>query len=114
MADLEVKTYDVTCEGAPVQVQGSLTDGRRYYFRARHRAIELGVGATDEDAVGATVFGGDVVTLRLEGFEDDHHPLSCMETGDILPLVKFMVHVFDSVSNYTPSELVQKLTGGGA
>lgn len=109
MADLEMATYDVTCHGAPMQVQGSLSDGRRYYFRARHRAIELGVGATDEDAVGATVYGGNSIRLSLDGFEDDHHPLSCIEEGDLIPLVKFMIHTFDSVSNYTPYPLIKRL-----
>lgn len=52
-----IRTSRVTCESAPAQIEGQLDDGRYFYFRARGRYAELGIGTTPEDAVGATVFG---------------------------------------------------------
>ena len=37
----------VTCEAAPVQVEGTLPSGKRFYFRARHRGVSLGIGGDD-------------------------------------------------------------------
>lgn len=37
----------VTCAAAPVQVEGSLPNGERFYFRARHSDVSLGIGGND-------------------------------------------------------------------
>ncbi|WP_223874292.1 hypothetical protein [Salinispora mooreana] len=37
----------VTCSAAPVQVAGSLPNGERFYFRARHSDVSLGIGGDD-------------------------------------------------------------------
>ncbi|MCP3785136.1 hypothetical protein NLX85_17350 [Micromonospora sp. A3M-1-15] len=37
----------VTCSAAPVQVEGSLPNGERFYFRARHSDVSLGIGGDD-------------------------------------------------------------------
>lgn len=40
-----------TATACPTQYEGSLPDGRRYYFRYRSGRAVLGLGQTDEDAV---------------------------------------------------------------
>ncbi|MGC5333500.1 hypothetical protein [Micromonospora sp. DT62] len=35
---------EVTCVAAPVQVEGTLPSGERFYFRARHGDVSLGIG----------------------------------------------------------------------
>lgn len=52
-----IRTSRVTCESAPAQIEGQLDDGRFFYFRARGRYAELGIGATAEEAVAATILG---------------------------------------------------------
>lgn len=42
---------EVTCGAVPVQIEGRLTDGRYFYFRARHRSVTLGFGDSPDDAV---------------------------------------------------------------
>ncbi|SCL41061.1 hypothetical protein GA0074692_6122 [Micromonospora pallida] len=37
----------VTCTAAPVQVDGALPNGERFYFRARHSDVSLGIGGDD-------------------------------------------------------------------
>ncbi|MEU7994514.1 hypothetical protein AB0B83_04115 [Micromonospora sp. NPDC049060] len=37
----------VTCLAVPVQVEGSLPNGERFYFRARHSDVSLGIGGDD-------------------------------------------------------------------
>lgn len=50
-----VETAAVTCYGAPVQAQGQLADGRFWYFRGRGCVVNLGVGATEREAVEDTM-----------------------------------------------------------
>ena len=59
----EIAIKNVTCEAVPVQIEGMTDDGRHLYFRARHRAITLGVGPTADDAV----LNPDGCALVLEG-----------------------------------------------
>ena len=40
---------------APVQVEGTLKDGRHFYLRHRHSQSQLGLGATQEAALDATI-----------------------------------------------------------
>lgn len=42
---------EVTCGAVPVQIEGRLTDGRYFYFRARGRGVRLGFGDSPDDAV---------------------------------------------------------------
>lgn len=37
----------LTCASAPVQIEGRLPSGERFYFRARHDEVSLSVGGTD-------------------------------------------------------------------
>ncbi|NED53649.1 hypothetical protein EAD96_30325 [Micromonospora sp. BL1] len=37
----------MTCEAAPVQMEGHLPSGERFYFRARHSDVSLGIGGED-------------------------------------------------------------------
>jgi hypothetical protein len=51
MADERVTSAGVTCTGAPVQMDGTLADGRFWYFRSRGSHASLGVGRTPVVAV---------------------------------------------------------------
>ena len=44
-------SYTVTCDACPHQVEGELSDGRWFYFRARHHHWELHIGKTLDDAL---------------------------------------------------------------
>ena len=80
-----IESLRVTTEGAPVQIEGRLHTGEHFYFRARHRAISLGIGATAEEAL----YDSGNMALRLEGFDDDRHPLSAF--ADPLPILTIML-----------------------
>lgn len=59
----EVTTAVMTCVACPVQIEGELHDGRRFYFRYRWGRAGVGIGATDYDAVrdqrGDVEYGGE-------------------------------------------------------
>jgi hypothetical protein len=38
---------DLTCTAAPVQLEGALPTGERFYLRARHEEVELNIGGDD-------------------------------------------------------------------
>jgi hypothetical protein len=38
---MKIDKFEVTCEGAPLQIEGTLENGRSFYFRARHRTMRL-------------------------------------------------------------------------
>jgi hypothetical protein len=46
-----VATYAVTCHAVPFQIEGTLVDGRYFYFRDRHGYASLGVGVDHGAAV---------------------------------------------------------------
>lgn len=46
-----VAAADQTCIACPEQWEGTLTDGRAFYFRFRHSRAQLGVGADQNAAV---------------------------------------------------------------
>ena len=50
---MRVKSYTVTCNACPHQAEGELDDGRWFFFWARRRHWEIGIGDTVDDAVGA-------------------------------------------------------------
>ncbi|KAB2809292.1 hypothetical protein F9L07_19830 [Pimelobacter simplex] len=68
-----VKAADVTCQAFPVQIEGELHDGRRFYFRYRFGRAGIGIGATDHDAVrdqrGDVEYGGEFSGDLDEGEE---------------------------------------------
>ena len=48
--------FTVTCGSHPVQIEGRLTDGRWFYFRARGDAVQLGASDVGPDeAVAASI-----------------------------------------------------------
>jgi hypothetical protein len=89
-----IRSYLVSCEGAPEQVEGTLTTGEAFYFRARHRTITLGLGANVNDAARDP----HTVSLRLEGWDSDAHPLSCLD--DPMPLVHAMIKIRAGLIKY--------------
>lgn len=46
-----VASHEWTCLGCPSQVEGTLKDGQRFYFRFRWGVANLGVGATHDEAI---------------------------------------------------------------
>ncbi|MEU7979379.1 hypothetical protein AB0B63_12695 [Micromonospora sp. NPDC049081] len=49
VATLQTEGWEaqVTCSAAPVQIEGSLPNGERFHFRARHSDVSLGIGGDD-------------------------------------------------------------------
>lgn len=88
----------MTCEAAPVQIEGTLTDGRPFYWRARHRSIRL------EVPPGTVVC--ESTWNMLPGAEDEH-PMSSMADTDAYALLSFMVRTF----YYTEEWLRRKESG---
>jgi hypothetical protein len=95
--DLTVVSQVTTCEAAPVQIEGTLSDGRRFYFRSRHRRISLGASTTRDGAVAK-----DLIVLTMAGFDDDGHPLSSLSDQDSQALLAFLVRVLHRCETYTP------------
>lgn len=50
----------VTCSAVPFQVEGTLLDGRSFYFRDRHGYASLGIGNTLQEAIRNDVGGQQV------------------------------------------------------
>ena len=48
--------YRCTCEGCPTQYEGTLKDGRSFYFRYRFNFAYLGIGPSARDAVKDQVY----------------------------------------------------------
>jgi hypothetical protein len=63
--DALVATYRETCIACPTQYEGTLKDGRVFYFRYRHGRATLGLGADEHAAV------CDPSTVGIR-FEEDH------------------------------------------
>lgn len=92
MLNLDITEYRVTCEGAPYQVEGRVSDGRYFYFRSRHRTIRLGLGETPGLAANAS-FGAGCVALELRGYEDDRHLVSSLDPGHARVLVEILLDI---------------------
>lgn len=90
----KIRAYEVTCEGAPVQVQGQLYTGEYFYFRARHRTITLGCG----DSFNAAAEDPRTVAMHVEGWEEDRHPLSAL--ANPMPLIECLLHMRDGMIRY--------------
>lgn len=93
--DDSIATWYVTCEAAPLQIEGTLASGEFFYFRSRHRGLSLGIG----DTLDAAVEDPYAVAMTVEGWEFDRHPLSSL-SGDPMPLVKFLIGLRTAMLNY--------------
>lgn len=67
-----VTTHRRTCSACPTQYEGTLTDGRTFYFRYRSGRAELGFGdgldaAVEDSWVSPSIGYGD----RLDGVADE-------------------------------------------
>ena len=46
-----ISDIEMTCGACPTQWEGTTTDGQYVYIRYRHGMFQVGIGATDDDAV---------------------------------------------------------------
>lgn len=70
-SDHLVADYRLTCPSVPTQYEGTLADGRIFYFRYRSGRAELGFGQTTDDAVMETI--DPATPSLLIGEEYDGH-----------------------------------------
>ena len=87
LTDLMVTEQRVTCDAAPVEIQGILSDGREFYFRARHRSVYLSVG--DEH-----------IGLELRGFYEDANPMSYLSEAEAQAMLAYLVRLLGSCEHY--------------
>ncbi|HWB37868.1 MAG TPA: hypothetical protein VHA75_17770 [Rugosimonospora sp.] len=107
--NLAIATHRMTTGAAPVQIEGTLTDGREFYFRSRHRTITLGAGATQDEAVAE-----NLLALELKGFSNDRHALSCLEETDAVAIAQFLVRLLGDCEEHAarpPYEQFWRETG---
>lgn len=93
----DIVSMELTCPAAPVQLEGELDDGRRFYFRARFRKIEFGIGQTVTEAAEKTV---DNTGLRFElttGDESHNYILSYMSEGYARQLIPMLIDLWENV-----------------
>jgi hypothetical protein len=83
-AGTHIVESEVTCGAVPVQIEGRLTDGRFFYFRARGRGVTLGFGDSPDDAVGGP---GPVVSFDGIGT----HAVGWMSVDLAEALLEFLV-----------------------
>ncbi|EWM19723.1 hypothetical protein [Kutzneria sp. 744] len=53
----QIQTATITCDSAPLQIEGALSDGRRFYFRGRSGKATLSIaesGQSPHDSAAAT------------------------------------------------------------
>ena len=67
--DRLVADYRLTCPSVPTQYEGTLRDGRVFYFRYRHGRADLGFGQTADDAVMETLDPATPCLLIGEGYD---------------------------------------------
>ncbi len=67
--DRLVADYRLTCPSVPTQYEGTLTDGRVFYFRYRSGCAELGFGRTTDDAVMETIDPDTPCLIIGSGFD---------------------------------------------
>lgn len=65
MSELEFASIEWTCSACPVQAEGRLSDGRWFYFRARHEAATLSAADTLDDAI-----EDPQTRVRIEGWPE--------------------------------------------
>lgn len=91
--DLTVVHHEFTCEAAPTQAEGLLSDGRFFYFRARHTTVRMEVyrSAADFAAGFATP---SVLRVRLDqltpGEKGSEHQLSFIPEEHAVALMRWM------------------------
>lgn len=85
---------------APVQVEGELEDGRRFYFRARHRGMRLELAAGPGPHDFGKAEGHTIVALELRGWEHDRHPLSYFSPKHVRPLVAFLIDLAEDLEGH--------------
>jgi hypothetical protein len=74
-----------TCQAAPTQWEGILSDGRVFYVRYRHGRLSLGIGIDLDDAVHASRMSDPV-------YEDGTDPLGgWMGLQEMLPLANLVL-----------------------
>jgi hypothetical protein len=87
-----VVDYQITCGACPFQVEGTLEDGRHFYFRYRSSQVRIGLGVTREDAIKAAMYSpafadrSDVEGHNLGGVMDDTEFAAYM--GEFLAVTK--------------------------
>jgi len=87
MSELKIQDWRVTCEAAPVQIEGTLSDGRSFYWRSRHRNIRL------EVPKGTIVVDSNWKT-------HDEHPVSSMPIEDAKMMLHVMLGLFESTEQW--------------
>lgn len=79
--DARIARAVVTCGLCPLQIEGELVDGRLFYFRSRHFTVQLGLGATEDEAVRAAMTTDTFLTY---GFDDDEVALAPAHLSELL------------------------------
>lgn len=105
---VKIQNLWVTCEAAPVQAEGELTDGRSIYFRSRHRTIELAIAAdTESDATGPNAL---VLTFEATAYTGyyphgdtrrDPHIVSSWNNDLLRPLCDVMAEILLNHEGYS-------------
>lgn len=91
-----IATARCTCPSMPTQYEGTLTDGRVFYFRYRTWEVQFGIGQTLDDAVQETIdhpgfrdFGGPgegwVQDLKRTG--DGAHEYGRLDDAEVRELL---------------------------
>lgn len=89
--DISIVEQHMTTMSAPVQIEGKLSNGKRFYFRSRGRTITLGVGDTEE----AAVRGDDIeLGLAVIGVEDNKFPVSYLDDPHARAILGVLVGLY--------------------
>lgn len=91
---MKIQTREVTCPAVPVQIEGMLAGGRFYYFRSRYMSVQLGVGDTPDEAVEATLNGGDGVFITVTNGDEDFQ-MGGISTLDACRLLMIMLRLYE-------------------
>lgn len=75
----KIRDYEVTCEGAPLQIEGTLSDGRLFYFRARHRGMVL------------TIDGSSMFSIESHVPDDPHIFSGALLVPDALYIIDVLL-----------------------
>lgn len=86
-ARLEIGRVDSSGGAAPYQAEGVLSDGRFFYFRARHNAIRL------------DVVGGHSVQIELTKPAGADHVWSFVDPRDAQRLMTFLAHTLGAIES---------------
>lgn len=81
---IDILTLDWTCMGCPMQAEGTLTDGRWFYFRYRWGRATFGIG----DLIDAAI--GDPKTVGLDYGDELQGVLGASESEELLQRLMLM------------------------